>query len=418
MRVKHTTLSEPNRNYEQKLATTRTTTMTTTQPKPSAREMRLSFSLLSWTLLSLGQVVETEFQLDAAKSRSWARPSSGLNCELVEETHKKKKRSQDQIRQAPPEEADLARVPLHGTCWGALRRGPVLILKRRMVWLLHRYQVEQRFAASLARWTPREEGVSSRRIDQFQDGEDGVPPYKDATGIIRIEWTSDEMKTRVEEELGRSRDASPGRAVFREEEEGPQEEAPPSLHLREIQSAQDLADALEDAAETKTQPLSSAGWRDEDSTGRVQGSRYRAMVSSMPRSLPRWRRRRRKRRAATLRSWRTGWMQSTIPSPLTPTTLTVPRPRRKSGGRERDRGRYLVLRWPELQQDVQPRNGWSIVEYSDETGPKWIRYTSFLARLSSAPKKKKSDKLSPCERHVHIFFCGKFILLWEFLSGL
>ena len=40
-------------------------------------------------------------------------------------------------------------------------------------------------------------GLWCGRIDEFQDGESGVPPYKDPNGVIRIEWTSDDMKARV-----------------------------------------------------------------------------------------------------------------------------------------------------------------------------------------------------------------------------
>jgi hypothetical protein len=44
-------------------------------------------------------------------------------------------------------------------------------------------------------------GLWTGRIDEFQDGEDGVPPYKDRDGIIRIQWTSEDMKARVAAEV-------------------------------------------------------------------------------------------------------------------------------------------------------------------------------------------------------------------------
>ena len=44
-------------------------------------------------------------------------------------------------------------------------------------------------------------GLWCGRIDEYQDGEDGVPPYKDHEGIVRIEWTSDDMKARVAAEV-------------------------------------------------------------------------------------------------------------------------------------------------------------------------------------------------------------------------
>ena len=38
-------------------------------------------------------------------------------------------------------------------------------------------------------------GLFMGRVDQFQDGQEGIPPYKDELGIIRIEWTGDEMRS-------------------------------------------------------------------------------------------------------------------------------------------------------------------------------------------------------------------------------
>ena len=37
-------------------------------------------------------------------------------------------------------------------------------------------------------------GLFMGRVDQFQDGQDGIPPYKDEHGIIRIEWTGEDMR--------------------------------------------------------------------------------------------------------------------------------------------------------------------------------------------------------------------------------
>ena len=44
-------------------------------------------------------------------------------------------------------------------------------------------------------------GLWCGRIDQFQDGQDGIPPYKDSDGIVRIEWSSDEMRAVVEADI-------------------------------------------------------------------------------------------------------------------------------------------------------------------------------------------------------------------------
>jgi hypothetical protein len=43
--------------------------------------------------------------------------------------------------------------------------------------------------------------IFSGRIDQWQDGEEGIAPYKDANGFIQIEWQSPEMRKRVEIDL-------------------------------------------------------------------------------------------------------------------------------------------------------------------------------------------------------------------------
>jgi len=44
-------------------------------------------------------------------------------------------------------------------------------------------------------------GLFMGRVDQFQDGQDGIPPYKDEHGIIRIEWTGDDMRSLLTGEL-------------------------------------------------------------------------------------------------------------------------------------------------------------------------------------------------------------------------
>ena len=44
-------------------------------------------------------------------------------------------------------------------------------------------------------------GLWCGRIDEFQDGREGIPPYKDSDGIIRIEWSSDEMRAVVEADI-------------------------------------------------------------------------------------------------------------------------------------------------------------------------------------------------------------------------
>ena len=44
-------------------------------------------------------------------------------------------------------------------------------------------------------------GLWCGRIDEWQDGEEGIPPYKDSDGIIRIEWSNETIKARIASEL-------------------------------------------------------------------------------------------------------------------------------------------------------------------------------------------------------------------------
>ena len=44
-------------------------------------------------------------------------------------------------------------------------------------------------------------GLWCGRIDEWQGGKDGIPPYKDKEDIIRIEWSSEIMKTLIDKEL-------------------------------------------------------------------------------------------------------------------------------------------------------------------------------------------------------------------------
>ena len=250
--------------------------MTTTQPKSSAREMetQLFTSPLNATVAHLVKSVETEFQLDAAKLAELSKTFlAGLNYEdLVEETHKKKKRGRRtksgkprQKKQISPECRCMARVWGSGSgtdqCSFSKKNGLDYCTKHAKLAAIccEPCKVDA---------NGKKMGLFCGRIDQFQDGEDGVPPYKDATGIIRIEWTSDEMKTRVEEELGNGVEMhlQGGRSSKKKKKGRKKKSTTKSPSTVEIQSAQDLADALEEA-ETKTQPLSSAlDDGDEDST--------------------------------------------------------------------------------------------------------------------------------------------------------
>lgn len=48
-------------------------------------------------------------------------------------------------------------------------------------------------------------GLFYGRINQFQDGEPNIPPYKDSNGIVRIQWTSDLMRRHISNEIQEGR---------------------------------------------------------------------------------------------------------------------------------------------------------------------------------------------------------------------
>jgi hypothetical protein len=49
----------------------------------------------------------------------------------------------------------------------------------------------------------QKQGLWMGRIDTYQDGLFGIPPYKDDTGCVRIVWNSDKMKQIVAEDVSR-----------------------------------------------------------------------------------------------------------------------------------------------------------------------------------------------------------------------
>ena len=115
-------------------------------------------------------------------------------------------------------------------------------------------------------------GLVCGRIDQFQDGEDGVPPYKDASGVIRIEWTSSEMKARVEEEMeaGASKELQGAKKKTGGRKKKGATKSPSTV---EVQSAEDLAAAIGDVSPTKSDEIVNAlDEEDVDDEGSVDAA--------------------------------------------------------------------------------------------------------------------------------------------------
>jgi hypothetical protein len=89
-------------------------------------------------------------------------------------------------------------------------------------------------------------GLHFGRYDSWQDGEKGVMPYKDSSNVIRIEWSSDEMKVRVQSDLNtgdatRAPGAKTGKA-------GRKKKVVEDALAAEATSAQELQEALDEVS--------------------------------------------------------------------------------------------------------------------------------------------------------------------------
>ena len=97
-------------------------------------------------------------------------------------------------------------------------------------------------------------GLWCGRIDEWQDGEDGIPPYKDSDGIIRIEWSNETIKARIASELeqGTARHAGERRPRSRKSKTPTKVD---SLLLDELtkQTVDDTSAQLMDALDSESQ---------------------------------------------------------------------------------------------------------------------------------------------------------------------
>ena len=99
-------------------------------------------------------------------------------------------------------------------------------------------------------------GLFMGRIDDWQDGEVGVLPYKDQNGLIRIDWESEEMRARVSEELESGTIQRPDTGIGAKKTKGGKKKKQPADKSpvpsdAEIQSANELASALEESPPPK-----------------------------------------------------------------------------------------------------------------------------------------------------------------------
>ena len=91
-------------------------------------------------------------------------------------------------------------------------------------------------------------GLWCGRIDEFQEGLEGIPPYRDADGIVRIEWDTDEFRTQLELDLaeGVAKMAAPKSPKTRRKKKSPT--TPEIVQLlddaEKIEESTPLTDAL------------------------------------------------------------------------------------------------------------------------------------------------------------------------------
>ena len=99
-------------------------------------------------------------------------------------------------------------------------------------------------------------GLFCGRIDDWQDDEEGVLPFKDNDGFVRIDWTSDEMKSRIKDEIDNGNAKRPTSGIGAKKKSTKKstkkkttapvivDESAPEPTQAEIQSANELADLL------------------------------------------------------------------------------------------------------------------------------------------------------------------------------
>ena len=86
-------------------------------------------------------------------------------------------------------------------------------------------------------------GLFMGRYDDWQDGKEGVFPFKDAEGLIRIDWASDDMKAIIAGEIknGTARRPTKGRGSKNASKRGRKKK---NISSAEEKSANELANAL------------------------------------------------------------------------------------------------------------------------------------------------------------------------------
>ena len=184
-------------------------TMATTTPTAQQMEQTLFSEQLRANISLMLVGMKEEFDLDEEKLRAFStKHLNGVDYkELLEQSHAKTKGgrkksgggTRERKTKTQPENQCCARVWGTGSgkdrcSFGAKGDGDFCTRHQNKV-------KEVGDDNPFHRTEGRPAGLFFGRHDYFQDGEEGVPPYKDAAGKLQVEWNSHDMKTRVEEEL-------------------------------------------------------------------------------------------------------------------------------------------------------------------------------------------------------------------------
>ena len=242
-------------------------------------EQQLFGHQLNATVAQLVAGLQKEFDLDAEKLAAVSQEFlGGIDYqELLEQAHKAKGKKGGRKKATGTGEKKERSKPDHQCCarvWGSGSGFDQcsFAAKEGDFCTKHAKQAEITCEPCQVDDDGKKVGLFCGRIDQFQDGEDGVPPYKDASGVIRIEWTSSEMKARVEEDMeaGASKELQGAKKKTGGRKKKGATKSPSTV---EVQSAEDLAAAIGDVSPTKSDEIVNAlDEEDVDDEGSVDAA--------------------------------------------------------------------------------------------------------------------------------------------------
>ena len=226
-------------------------TTTTSAAQQMAEDLFSGQLRANISLLLVG--LKEEFSLDEGDLLAFSKKHlNGVDYHtILEQTHKKTKGGSKKNRggptvrkpKAPPAHQCFGRVWLSGS--GADRCSSAAKDGGEWCWR-HLAQVTQANGSTKACQRTEagaKSGLFLGDIRVFQDGEEGVPPYKDEYGKLQIEWSSSDMKARVEEELA-SESITRLESTKAKAKSGRKKKSSYSPNTVELASASDLASAL------------------------------------------------------------------------------------------------------------------------------------------------------------------------------